>query len=186
MKNIFWLFFFSISFKIFAQNNIKSRTIYILSCQSSILYKYEKNQIIVESVPFYGQTSKNEVISKQQILSTDIEKINVLSDNFFQIPDDELLSNDCVADGFNFKIFLKTDNKLKRILVSNYYDSRIDSLLKIFDKYINVSDSNFQYNRIGYGDSSKELIESQNNCERKTPNDFKQHLLKEWCEIEKK
>jgi hypothetical protein len=185
MKNIFWFFFFSLPFKNFAQNTIKSRTIYILSCESGILYKHEKNKIIVEGGPFFG-SKPDEVISKQQTSSNDTKKINLLFDNFTQIPDDDLLSNDCVADGFNFKIFLKSDNILKRILVSNYYDSRVDSLLKIFDKYITVSDGNFQYNRMGYGNDSKELIESQNSCTNKTTEDHKKFLLNEFCELERK
>ena len=85
---------------------------------------------------------------KASIADSDLIKLKNTLKALVSTPGDELLDNNCVNDGFNFKIYLYSDRLEKKIFVGNYYDERVDQLTALFESHLLKSGINiFSYYR---------------------------------------
>jgi len=122
---------------------------------------------------------------RTKIDKTDSELFQIITSVFLKKRDNEILYNHCVDDGFNFKIYLYTDTVVKKIFIGNYYDKRVDQLTTLFDKYLIKAGLDEASYKIGYAnkESVANLIKSQDSCTMIAPDDYKKHLLDNWCEL---
>ena len=96
--------------------------------------------------------------------------------------------NNCIDDGFGFKVYIRDGYRLQKIVVANYYTEMLDSLSAVFDDQLSNYHSRFDTN-IGYGktDEDKEYIEElkkeqdADDCRCKLTRSFRRRLLNEWC-----
>ena len=160
-------------------NKIK---IIVLNCMSSIAYEFNGDTVTI------NDHDRPYIFSLSRVTKTDSAKFVNIAKKICLIKTDEVLDNACINDGFHLKIYLEYNGNKKKIFIGNYYDARIDSLLSIFDKYIDRNNEILKYNAFSYGHSKEyiqEMKESQKLCDFKTNKEMKQHLLNVFCEDKK-
>jgi hypothetical protein len=163
------------------------KSLKLFSCETGTIYQYKNHEIAVDDTwPLANDSSK--FLLRTKITLADADRFKDIFSLFIRDSSDELLYNNCVNDGFNFKIYLYSDSIEKKILVGNYYDKRVDQLTQLFDKYL--MHSGFAEDgpyTIGYRNNMdvEEMIKDQKLCDWAMSEDKKKHLLNNWCELEK-
>lgn len=179
-------FFFLIQglFILSSSNCISQRNdtikIEVINCQSSIVYFFDGDSVIIKDEFFQPQ-----IFSGVKTGSTDYKRFSAIARLMFETKGDEVLDIPCIQDGFAFKIYISFNSQHKKIFVGNYYDKRADSLIKIFDKYINRENPILKYNAFRYPDNAEtinEMIVEQNACDMVISEEMKKHLLHRFCE----
>ena len=166
---------------------IRSFTIH--SCESSMNYKYINGKFIVES-NWESVDGSYKALMTATVEDSDIRALNKVFLEFTKTKENELLLNNCINDGSNFKLYLYNNSLVKKIFLGNYYDARFDILTRIFQKYLDRNKVSLFGASIGIGYGSEEdiksLVESQNRCSQNIPEAFRKWLLYDWCELPKK
>jgi hypothetical protein len=152
----------------------------VVSCMSSITYSFDGDSVVIKDKAY-----RQKAYSSNKVGIADFQKFRLVANKMLEIKGDEVLNNPCIADGFHVKVYLRLKNDNKRIFIGNYYDSRVDSLISIFEKYINRNDDVLKYNGFSYSKSSKEIqkmIAEQTSCTEKISDKMKEYLLHSFCE----
>ena len=161
-----------------------TRSIKIFNCETGLIYSYADNKIEFKGTWFVPDSSTDIWYSKtvDNFTSAAFSK---LFDTFATLDKKVIYYNHCVDDGFHFKVYIQVDTSLQKIFVGNYYDKVIDSLTSLFDEQLKEFKASFSFN-IGYGknkDEIERLIKWQTECKQTYSEDYKNHLLDNWCEI---
>ena len=164
---------------------IKRITIY--SCETNAKYKFRNDSLFLES-DWESRNGNTNVIMATKINDSDLIIIRNITLTLMNPLENELLLNNSINDGFNFKVYLYSDSLAKKIFVGNYYDERIDRLTSLFEKYLIKNKIDMDGYSIGYGtkEGNDRLIRSQKLCDQKIPDSYKKWLIDGWCELNEK
>ena len=152
-----------------------------------MIYQYADNKIVLEGTWFVPSDTSKIWFSKPVDKATSVS-FDKLFDVFSKLDKKLFYYNHCVDDGFNFKVYIQNNSSIQKIFVGNYYDKLVDSLTTLFQDQLKEFNPGFNVS-IGYGKDKEyidDMIKSQNACNSKYPNDYKIHLLDNWCELEEK
>ena len=116
--------------------------------------------------------------------STAFSSFEKLFDQFARLEKRVVYLNQCINDGFNFKVYVQVDTTLQKIYVGNYYNKTIDSLTRLFDDQLEGFKAGFSF-KISYGSESEigQLIKWQSDCKKVSNKEYNDQLLDKWCEI---
>ncbi len=157
-------------------------TVNIISCETSIIWRIRNDSLLIEmSDDLLPNQSKFALQVK--ILKEDLKKIDSAFVKLTSSPENEVLVNECIDDGFNFKMYLNDGNIKKKIFVGNYYDSRVDSLTKIITWYVKKSGLYLGNYGIGCDDDPERSVKSQERCHIILTESHRKSYLDRWCEI---
>jgi hypothetical protein len=167
--------------------NSSKRSVKILSCETGLIYKYADNKVVLEGT-WHVPSDTSKIWFSKSVDKATSASFDKLFDIFSTLDKKLFYYNHCVDDGLNFKVYIQNDTSIQKIFVGNYYDKLVDSLTTLFQEQIKDFNPGFIVS-IGYGKDKKsidDMIKSQNTCDLKYPNDYKSHLLDNWCELEDK
>jgi hypothetical protein len=172
--------FFEIISFINGSQKIDTIKIEVVNCMSSITYSFDGDSVVIKDKLFPKQT-----YSSNKVDTVDLTRFVIVAKKMLETKGDEVLDNACVMDGFHIKVYLTINGDKKKIFIGNYYDTRVDSLVTIFDKYINRENEILKYNAFRYSkspDRIKEMIDDQKSCTEVPSEEMKRHLLHSFCE----
>lgn len=184
---IFFILLFSLTLSYGQTTNSYKRSIKILDCETGLIYNYANNTILLKGT-WYVPTDTSKIWYSKKVDKVISASFDKLFDTFSKLDKKLFYYNHCVDDGFHFKVYIQVDTSIQKIFVGNYYDKNIDSLTMLFDEQVRDFKPDFIV-RIGYGRNKEEIeriIKSQTECKDKAPDDYKKHLLDNWCELEEK
>jgi hypothetical protein len=184
---LFFIALFNLAHSFGQTINGSKKSIKILNCETGLIYKYADNKVILEDT-WYVPSDNSRILFSKTVDKTTSASFDKLFGIFSTLDKKLFYYNHCVDDGFNFKIYIQNDTSIQKIFVGNYYDKLVDSLTTLFQEQLKGFNPGFIVS-IGYGKDKKStdaMIKSQNACDSKYPNDYKNHLLDNWCELEEK
>lgn len=160
-----------------------ARSIKIFNCETGLIYSYADKKIELKGSWFVPDNGTDIWYSKT-VDSATSSSFDKLFGIFLKLDKRVMYLNYCVDDGFNFKVYVQVDTALQKIFVGNYYDKTIDSLTALFDEQLKDFKANFLFN-IGYGNKSEieRLIKWQTDCKQTYSDEYKNHTLDKWCEV---
>ena len=184
LKKTVFFFLFIIVTAASAQSQSKPVSLKLYSCETGLIYSIDSNEIALTGTWFVPNDSTN-LFMRTKLDSAGLAVYSNAVNGFMNIPGDEILYNNCVDDGFNFKIYLYEDSLVKKIFVGNYYDERVDKLTALFDLYVAENVAGNDHYHIGYGDAGniENIIKDQQACTETTPKKYLDYLLNKWCEM---
>lgn len=160
-----------------------AKSIKLFNCETGLIYSYADKQIELKGTWFVPDNSTDIWYSKT-VDSAATSAFDKIFDTFSKLEKRVMYLNYCVDAGFNFKVYIQVDTTLQKIFVGNYYDKTVDSLTTLFDEQLKDFNANFSFN-IGYGSKSEveRLIKWQTDCKQTYSDEYKNHMLEKWCEI---
>ena len=175
MKTLLTIFGFFILFSCKDSDKKQTNTIKIevVNCLTSMAYSFDGDSVVIKQVPYIYWGTK--------VDTNDLKKYTAIATKILEIKEDEVFDNVCVSDGFQIKVRTTYNGKSKILFVGNYYDSRVDSVISIFDKYINRENEFLKYNAFRYPksmDRIKEMITDQEACPITLSDERKKDILR--------
>jgi hypothetical protein len=184
---LFFISLFSWTLSFGQATNNSKRSIKILDCETGLIYHFADNKVVLEGT-WYIPSDTSKIWFSKTVDKTTSASFDKLFDTFARLDKKLFYYNHCVDDGFHFKVYIQVDTSIQKIFVGNYYNKTIDSLTSLFDEQLKDFKPDFIV-RIGYGKNKEEIdriIKWQAECKENVPDDYKNHLLDNWCELEDK